>query len=96
MIINEPKCPTCKGVLDCDLPAAHKKNTPSEGDVAVCLHCGEFLVFENVPFVKQMEFIEEMRIDDVTLVAMKRIRMRVLQKRMQEELLKDLIDKSGV
>lgn len=95
-MIEEPKCPTCKGVLDCDLPAAHKKDTPSEGDVAVCLHCGEFLVFENVPFVKQMEFIEEMRIDDVTLAKMKHIRICVLHKKMQEELLKDLIDTSGV
>lgn len=85
-----PTCPTCKDILDCVSPADDKEK-PAKGDVAVCLHCGEFLVFVEPPNVRRMEFIEEMNMDDKTLVIIKRVRASVIQRKIKEDIQKGII-----
>ena len=38
-------CPTCGYVMDCQTSVSTPQRPPTPGDIAVCLKCGEALVF---------------------------------------------------
>jgi len=83
-----PICPTCKSKLNCvgvKLPDA----PPVAGEYSICFNCGEFLVFTEPPQVRQMEFSEEVRMDDNLLDAMKHMRAKVVQKRAYKDFVKN-------
>lgn len=41
----ETKCPFCSYILDATSEVEGEDITPSEGDIALCWNCGEWMVF---------------------------------------------------
>jgi len=46
MIIRENKCLKCDYLMDCSEPAFEEEDImPTEGDMTMCLKCGEIMIF---------------------------------------------------